>query len=65
MKFTEIDNTFEGTIPKGSDLIVVERSDVENKSFESAMVLYGFDEVGMFTNTTMMIVNPVYGFLYI
>jgi hypothetical protein len=65
MKFTEIDNTFEGTIPEGSELVVVERSDVENKSFESAMVLYGFDEVGMFTNTTMMIVNPVYGFLYI
>ena len=61
--FTEIDNNFEGTIPSGADLVVVEMDDVLNGTFESAMVLYGFDEVGMFTETTMQFVSPVYGFL--
>mgnify|MGYP003997510561 FL=1 len=63
MVFTEIDNNYEGTIPTGTDLVVVELDDVLNGSFESALVLYGFDEVGSFTETTMEIVNPVYGFL--
>ena len=61
--FTEIDNNFEGTIPPGTDLVVVEMDDVLNGTFESAMVLYGFDEVGMFTETTSQFVSPVYGFL--
>ena len=61
--FTEIDNNYEGDIPAGTDLVVVELDDVLNGSFESALVLYGFDEVGNFTETTMEIVNPVYGFL--
>ena len=63
MVFTEIDNNYEGTVPTGTDLVVVELDDVLNGSFESALVLYGFDEVGSFTETTMEIVNPVYGFL--
>lgn len=62
MKFTEIDETFEGTVPEGADLVVVERSNVTDKSFNSAMILYGFDEMGIFTNE--MFVSPVYGFLY-
>ena len=63
MVFTEIDNNYEGGVPSGTDLVVVELDDVLNGSFESALVLYGFDEVGSFTETTMEIVNPVYGFL--
>jgi len=63
MKFKEIDMNYVGSIPNGTDLVVVERTDVNNGTFESALVLYGFDEVGMFTETTMRIVNPVYGFL--
>ena len=63
MVFTEIDNNYEGGVPVGTDLVVVELDDVLNGSFESALVLYGFDEVGSFTETTMEIVNPVYGFL--
>jgi len=65
MRFTEIDRTFEGTVPEGTDLIVVEKVDVDNGTFKSAMALYGFDEVGMFTETTMQYVYPVYGFLKI
>jgi hypothetical protein len=63
MSFTEIDESYVGSVPVGADLVVVERSDVENESYESALVLYGFDEVGSFTETTMGIVSPVYGFL--
>ena len=57
--FTEIDNNFEGTIPVGHDLVVVEMDDVLNGTFESAMVLNGFDEFGMFDDFE----NPVHGFL--
>ena len=57
--FTEIDNNFEGTIPAGTDLVVVEMEDVLNGTFESAMVLNGFDEFGMFDDFE----NPVHGFL--
>ncbi len=63
MVFTELDNNYEGTVPTGTDLVVVEMDDVLNGTYESAMVLYGFDEVGMFTETTSQFVNPVYGFL--
>jgi hypothetical protein len=63
MSFTEIDESYEGSVPTGAELVVVERSDVENESYESALVLYGFGEVGNFTENTMQIVNPVYGFL--
>jgi len=63
MVFTEIDNNYEGTVPTGADIVVVEMDDVLNGTFESAMVLYGFDEVGMFTETTSQFVSPVYGFL--
>ena len=63
MVFTELDNDYKGTVPTGTDLVVVEMDDVLNGTYESAMVLYGFDEVGMFTETTSQFVNPVYGFL--
>ena len=61
MVFKEITNETE--IPVGSNMVVVELEDVLNGTFESASVLYGFDEVGMFTKTTMGFVNPVYGFI--
>ena len=57
--FTEIDNNYEGTIPTGTDLVVVEMEDVLNGTFESALVLNGFDEMGMFDDFE----NPVHGFL--
>jgi len=57
MTFTEIDvNTYSGNIPTGTDLVVAESGDVE----ETALVLYGFDEIGMFDDEFN---NPVYGFL--
>ena len=40
----------------GFDLVFTERDDIA----ESAMTLYGFDEVGLFDN---QFTNPVYGFL--
>ena len=59
MVFTELDNDYKGTIPAGSDLVVVEMDDVFNGTFDSALVLYGFDEIGIFDDFN----NPVYGFL--
>ena len=51
MKFIEIThNEFtdtHDTIPSGYDLIVVEKSDVDNGTFDSAMVLYGYDEISV------------------
>jgi len=47
-------NTFTGSIPTGHDLVVFEKN---NPS--SALVLYGFDEVGMFD---LQFKNPTYGF---
>ena len=57
MTFVEIDvNTYNGNVPMGTDLVVAESGDVE----ETALVLYGFDEIGMFDDEFN---NPVYGFL--
>jgi hypothetical protein len=57
ISFTEIDvNTYSGGIPTDTNLVVAESSDVE----ETALVLYGFDEIGMFDDEFN---NPVYGFL--
>ena len=41
-------------IPPGEDLVVFEAGDTE-----SALVLYGFDEIGMFDSDFK---NPTYGF---
>ena len=41
-------------IPPGEDLVVFEKGDTE-----SALVLYGFDEIGMFDSD---FTNPTYGF---
>jgi hypothetical protein len=47
-------NTFSGSIPTGHDLVVFEEGNPN-----SALVLYGFDEVGMFDSALN---NPIYGF---
>jgi hypothetical protein len=57
--FKEITNETE--IPVGSNVVVVELEDVLNGTLLSLIKLDGFDEVGMFTETTMGFVNPVYG----
>ena len=62
MVFTELDNNYEGTIPTGTDLVVVELDDVLTGTYESALVLYGFDEIGDDELVEDMN-NPVYGFL--
>ena len=49
-------DTYEGSIPNGTDLVVAEKDNVE----ETALILYGFDEVGEFDDSFK---EPVYGFL--
>ena len=43
------------------DLVAVETSDVDNETFESAVVLYGFDEISSLGEWGFN--NPVLGFL--
>ena len=58
--FTEInEQNFKGTIESGKDLIVVEMEDVLTGTFDSAMVLNGFDEM----YSIDVFENPVFGFL--
>ena len=45
---------FQGSIPTGQDLVVFEKGNPD-----TALVLYGFDEVGMFDSEFS---NPTYGF---
>lgn len=61
--FKAIDiDTFEGRIPAGYDLVVVEKSEVSTGSDFDATVLYGFDEVGEFEEG---LIEPQYGFMKI
>lgn len=56
MKFTEIDMaTYKGGIPNGSELVIAEGGDID-----SAMILYGFDEVELFAAEFK---NPMVGFI--
>ena len=55
MKVIENINEFLGRVPVGHDLVVMEKGDLD-----SALVLMGFDEIGMFDN---MFKKPVYTFL--
>lgn len=48
-------NEFVGRIPTGHELIVMEKDEID-----TAMTLFGFDEIGMFDD---MFVNPQYAFL--
>ncbi len=57
MEFQKINpNTYEGLIPSGYDLVIAEEGDIA----ESALTLYGWDEIGLFDAE---FTNPVYGFL--
>jgi len=49
-------DTFRGRIPKGADLCVWEKGKPD-----TALILYGFDEMGLFDAEFS---NPVYGFIY-
>ena len=48
-------NDFVGRIPAGHELIVMEKGEIN-----TAMTLFGFNEIGMFDNE---FVNPQYAFL--
>lgn len=55
--FIEIDiENYTGFIPTGKNLVIAERGDEE----ETALVLYGFDEVGLLEEGFD---DPVYGFM--
>jgi len=57
-KFTRIKiDQFKGRIPTGTDLVVKEK---EDRSNDTARILQGFDEVGMFDSKY---IEPIYGFL--
>ena len=59
--FIPMRDYFQGTIPNGYDLVAVEQSDVDNATFESAVVLYGFDEISSLADFEFT--NPVLRFL--
>ena len=59
--FIPISDDFQGSIPSDYDLVAVETSDVDNETFESAVVLYGFDEISSLADFGLT--NPVLGFL--
>ena len=55
LDITEINiDTFQGRIPSGHDLVIFEKGDPD-----SALTLYGFDEVNDFNGE---FITPVYGF---
>ena len=57
MEFKQINPiTYEGGIPMGYDLVIAEEGNI----VESAMTLYGFDELELFYKE---FTNPIYGFL--
>ena len=56
MTYTEIDiDSYDGLIPEGTDLVVMEKGQIE-----SSLILYGFDEVGVFDSD---FTTPVYAFI--
>jgi len=66
--FIQIDSDYaltDGTIPAGTDLVVMDQADVISESYESALNLYGFDDLGCFIlcRYSFGFSNPVYGFL--
>lgn len=61
MKFKEINLRDEnGMIPVGSELAVIDRKDLMQDDLDQALILYGWDEVGMFDSEFDL---PVYGFI--
>lgn len=58
MNFTQINpDTYEGEIPSGTELVIMEEGD---QTGATALLLYGFDEIGMFDSD---FTSPVYGFM--
>jgi len=56
LKIQQIDiATYEGMIPVGTDLVIFESGD-----FSSAIILHGFDEIGIFDSKFKA---PAYGFM--
>ena len=61
MNFTEINlSNDNGMIPVGSELAVIDRKDLMKEDLDQAMILYGWDEVGLFDFEFDL---PVYGFI--
>ena len=61
MKFKEIDLKSEnGMIPVGSELAVIDRKYLMKDDLDQALILYGWDEVGMFDHEFDL---PTYGFV--
>ena len=61
MTFKEIDLRNEnGMIPVGSELAVIDRIHLMKDDLDQALILYGWDEVGMFDHEFDL---PVYGFI--
>ena len=60
MKMTEINIRNENIIPQGQHLAVIERSDFYKDDYDQALILYGWDEVGIFESEFK---DPIYVFI--
>tara|TARA_B100000902_G_C27072263_1_gene794643 strand:- start:508 stop:708 length:201 start_codon:yes stop_codon:yes gene_type:complete len=61
MTFQEIDViNFEGNIPNGSELAIIGKKDLMKDDLDQAIILYGWDEVGMYDHEFDL---PTYGFV--
>jgi hypothetical protein len=61
MIFQEIDiRNIEEVIPSGSELAVIDRKDLMKDDLDQALILYGWDEVGLFDHEFDL---PTYGFI--
>lgn len=57
---TEINIRNENIIPNGQHLAVIERSDFYKDDDDQALILYGWDEVGIFESDFK---DPIYVFI--
>ena len=57
---TEINIRNENIIPQGQHLAVIERSDFYKDDYDQALILYGWDEVGIFESEFK---DPIYVFI--
>ena len=57
---TEINIRNENIIPQGQHLAVIERSDFYKDDDDQALILYGWDEVGIFESDFK---DPIYVFI--
>lgn len=58
--FIEIQDDFTGSVPDGYELVVVEQGRAKKGDYSKAIVLYGFDEIGIFDSNFD---KPTHGFL--